>query len=297
MGARQFKPIKRYLKIEEQVDHLKNEGMQIENDEFAKEVLSKVNYYHLSGYWYKLYNSDNKFVEGVTFNTIYNVYQFDSELRRLITDLTELVEIKLRTQIANYIGEKWGPLGYRDLTNFHDKDRHIEFLYSTNKRIEKYQDKAIVKHHKEVYGGRLPVWAFVEILSFSDLTKLYRNFKTTDKKTLIRRYYKEKSITKNIECTGNWIRTLCDIRNICAHYERLYDYQLKSAIYLPDEYKEYDKDDDRLFQAIILLKLLINDNTIMTKFSTDLENLMKEFNFEGLDSMGFPEEWKTVLTK
>lgn len=291
------KPIKRYLKIEEQVEHLKNEGMHIEDIEKAKKILSKVNYYHLSGYWYKLYNTDNKFIEGVTFNKIYSVYKFDSELRRLITDLTELVEIKIRTQIANYIGENWGPLGYRDLNNFHDKDRHIEFLYSTNKRIEKYQDKAIVKHHKEVYGGRLPVWAFVEILSFSDLTKLYRNLKTTDKKKLIRHYYKQKSITKNIDYTGNWIRTLCDIRNICAHYERLYDYQLKSAISLPQQYKEYDKADDRLFQAIILLKLLVEDNDIMIEFSNDLENLMKKYNFENLDSMGFPEEWKVILTE
>lgn len=294
------KPVKKYLKIDEQIEHLKKEGMHIENEDFAKEVLSKVNYYHLSGYWYKLYNNDKKFVENVTFNDIYNLYKFDSELRRLLIPLLEFLEVKLKSHIANYIGEKWGPLGYKEVDNFYEKfkDNHIVFLEKTDKKIEQYADKPVIKHHMNVYGGDIPIWALMEILSFSDLSKLYRNLNFKDTQNIIYTHYKAGPVKNNIRFIRNWIRTLCDIRNICAHYERLYDHKLTSPIKLPKKkYAKFTEVNDKLFAALIILKLLINNNNMMSDLCDKLESLMVEYEFKDLESMGFPIKWKEILTR
>lgn len=128
-------PIKPYLSIEQQIDHLKNkEKMTINNVAFAKKVLSRINYYHLSGYWYNLYDNNKEFIPGTTFEQIYKLYQFDCKLRFLITQLLKDLELKFKAHIANYIGEQWGPLGYQGVKHFYDEDSHINFLYILNKK-------------------------------------------------------------------------------------------------------------------------------------------------------------------
>lgn len=290
------KPIKPYLKIDEQIDHLKNEGLHIENDVFVKDILTKVNYYHLSGYWYKFYDKNKKFVPGTTFEQVYNLYRFDCELRFLIAELLKDLEIKFKAHIANYIGEKWGPLGYRCISNFYDEDAHIDFLSILNKKKKQYKKKPFVKHHIDHYDGKLPIWAVVEILSFSDVTRFYKAFHESDRKKLIKKNYTGNwDIINNSTETPNWIKTLCDIRNRCAHYERLYNARLTNSIKLPEKYSEYNIKTNKLFSALIILTLLVDDEKVKINFIEDLKILFEKYNFSDIESMGFPGDWEDIL--
>jgi len=290
------KPIKRYLKINEQVEHLKEEKMQISDEEFAKSILSRVNYYHLSGYWHTLYSENKEFIPGTTFEQVHHLYQFDCELRFLITELLKDLEIKFKAHIANYIGDKWGPLGYRDISNFYDEDTHINFLSILNKKKKQYKKKPFVKHHIDYYDGKLPIWAVVEILSFSDVTSFYRAFHESDRKKLIKKNYTGNwDIINNSTETPNWIKTLCDIRNKCAHYERLYNARLANSIKLPERYSDYNIKTNKLFSALIILTLLVDDENMKLNFIDDLRDLFKKYNFVDIQVMGFPDNWDGIL--
>ena len=37
-----------------------------------------------------------------------------------------------------------------------------------------YKDSLIVKHHKIKYSSKMPLWVIVELMSFSNMSKLYR---------------------------------------------------------------------------------------------------------------------------
>ena len=71
------KPAKTY---EEQIQLLKSRGLVVESEDFASEVLSKINYYRLSAYTLTL-KKDDRFYEGVTFEQLYSLYEFDRKLR------------------------------------------------------------------------------------------------------------------------------------------------------------------------------------------------------------------------
>lgn len=77
----------------ELLNQLKSRGMTINNDDFALDVLSKINYYRLSGYWFKFQNKwlkknaillslsskekdelNNQFVVNVSFTNIVDIY-------------------------------------------------------------------------------------------------------------------------------------------------------------------------------------------------------------------------------
>ena len=84
-------PKKEYTKepktFAEQVDLLTSRGLYIPNKERAKGILSRISYNRLSNYWYPMLKepkNEEQFKPNSNFETIFKLYQFDSELRALV---------------------------------------------------------------------------------------------------------------------------------------------------------------------------------------------------------------------
>lgn len=113
MNTNKDKKLKDFKSLDEQIDLLEKRGLIIYNKDKAKRFLTNTNYYRFSGYYKPFYIKDTEqFKEKTTFNDIYNLYNFDRELRNLIFSLTEQVEIKFKTWIAYYISENYGNQGH-----------------------------------------------------------------------------------------------------------------------------------------------------------------------------------------
>lgn len=71
----------------------------------ALHLLQNISYYRLSGYWYPLLADKQQhiFKPGSTFETAYNIYKFDSELRKLIIAEIEKIEVAVRTPYTDSI--------------------------------------------------------------------------------------------------------------------------------------------------------------------------------------------------
>lgn len=291
------RPLKKAKTFDEQVDILQERKLLIDDREYAKKVLSKVNYYRLSGYFIYFYvPGKEEFRQGTKFEDIYNLYKFDTELRRLFMELTEEIEINFRTYIAYYIAHNFGEEGHLNNDNFYSKNYHYEFVQILNKKVESYKDKAYIKHHKDIYDGNIPIWVAVEILSFTDLSKLYSNMKNNDREKIIYNNYKDIDVVKNAGIVRFWIQSLSEIRNKCAHYERLYDSKLKKDIKLPKPYRLKDIRSNSLFAALIIFKLLINDEVLWNDFIDRFEDIISKFEFKNFHNMGFINDWKNILT-
>lgn len=108
---------KPWLSYEEQADRLEERGLEFDrNDLIAR--LADVGYYRLSGYWY-IYkrdpgSGDESFVEGTSFEKIWDLYTFDRQLRLVTLDAIERVEVYMRTQLAYRLAKTAGPFGYLD---------------------------------------------------------------------------------------------------------------------------------------------------------------------------------------
>lgn len=77
---------KHLISFTDQINLLKQRGMVFEDEPKALHLLQNISYYRLSGYWYPLLTDKQQhiFKPGSTFETAYNIYKFDSELRKLI---------------------------------------------------------------------------------------------------------------------------------------------------------------------------------------------------------------------
>ncbi len=103
------------LSFEQQIELLKNRGLNISDEERAKRHLSNVSYYRLSAYMlpYKIMQANgvvtDDFINGTIWDDIWNLYKFDRKLRLLVFDAIERIEIALRTQIIYQLSHKYGP--------------------------------------------------------------------------------------------------------------------------------------------------------------------------------------------
>lgn len=70
----------------------------------------------------------------------------------------------------------------------------------------------------------MPVWAAVELFSFGTLTYFLIDMKTADKKDMVPRHF-----DLNYRTVEDRMLCLSDLRNVCAHYTRLYENPFPNA--------------------------------------------------------------------
>lgn len=290
--------LKEAKSIEELLTIWKSKKLIIPDSDKALDIIKKHNYYRLSGYakYFYISKEQRNFKSGTTFDDIYNLYLFDGELRSLIFKLTEEVELNFRSYIASYIADNFGPLGYLDSSKFFDIKHHEKFREIVKEKIEQYNKKTFIAWHIKTYNSNIPIWVLVEILSFSNLSKLYSNFKNNDQENIIKKNYSSKAITKNYISVRYWIHSICNVRNICAHSEKLFNLTTISLT-MPKEYKEFEKKNNNLFVILIILKELILDQSKWNNFIQDLEHIIVKYNFSMFSLLGFSNDWKNKLKK
>lgn len=87
------------LSFQDQLQLLKSRGLEITDESKAISYLEGISYYRLSAYFLPYQVEKDKFNAGVSFKQIINTYSFDRELRLLVFDCIERIEVAIRTQI------------------------------------------------------------------------------------------------------------------------------------------------------------------------------------------------------
>ena len=143
-----------------------------------------------------------------------------------------------------------------------------------------------MKHHQDCYNGVFPIWVAVELFSFGMLSYFYADLVLADQKHFASEYYK--TVPKNLK---SWLRCATDLRNICAHYGRLY-YRIFSAI--PANIEEVEEKDERsLWAAFIAVRNLYpNPQKWNEEFLPSIKALFEKYSSAiQLKHISFPEDW------
>ena len=235
---------KPWLPIDAQIDRLTSRGVEIGDHEEAAHLLRTVGYYRLKGYLYPFRESE-RFVcdhgdtcvrvlsgyrTGTTLEDAARLIDFDRQLRILVLDAVERIEIGLRTQLGHTIG-KLGPFAHEVLSNFLPTfataagigSQHAQWLARAKERQQR-SDEAFVAHFRDKYDGRMPIWALTEVLELGQVSRLYRNLRN-DLATEIALAFNVP--TKRL--MASWIAAVNYVRNVAAHHARLFNRKLVVA--------------------------------------------------------------------
>lgn len=226
-------PVTPFTSYADQVALLRARGLLIDDPEWAADVLAKLNYYRLSGYWHSARIIDfdsgqptNNFQAGTSLNLCVDLYDFDARLRSAVFTSLAPVELALRSLLGYHLGAI-GPLVHLDARSLNavarmkdqknpHKTQHAvwlsKYMNAANKSREDF-----VTHHRTRYGGQLPVWVAVEIMDWGMLSYLYR-FSPNHVRNEIAGLC---SMTApQLEST---LKSLNVLRNLSAHHARLFN--------------------------------------------------------------------------
>lgn len=213
----------------QQIAILQERGMVVNDPKEAEFYLQHINYYRLSAYW-RFYEKDQQnhiFKSGVCFVDILNIYIFDRELRLLILDAIERIEVSIRSQWAYHLAHKTGAYAYLEDQLVSNKQRGKENTEKLKVQIEHSSEK-LIKYFKNS-NQEPPVWVVCELMSLGLLSRFYSNLKPISTANAIAVIY---GLHANI--LKSWLHHLSEIRNICAHHGRLWDKRFTFRPKLPN---------------------------------------------------------------
>lgn len=292
---------KTYLSIEEQLNLLKQRGLTIHDHEKAKHCLETVSYYRLSGYFkpfQRHHNDIHQFFQSVSFEQIWGVYVFDRELRLILLDVLERIEVALRSAMSNCLSNKYGNLWYLSTECFsqewfdHDpKMRESQsdyFKYEVN-RICRSQNEEFIKHYFDQYNQPPypPSWMIMECLSFGKCISLFRYLKTRQDKTEISKVfgYHPKVIES---CLG----ALRYVRNVCAHHARLWN---RWFVFIPRHTKAFGNIETKsrsLHEQLVMIQKLHQKISPDSSWKERLYDLFVRYEeFVPYHLAGFQKDW------
>ena len=218
---------KKALTFEEQIIQLRQRGLIINDEPLARYYLETVGYYRLSGFWWPLLldKTNRIFKQNSTFENVIAIYNFDKELRLLLFDVIEIIEIVFRTKLIYHLSLELSPWWFEDPNNFKNPVAHSNTLISIDRELQQTKENFIKRHYLKYHtdSRRPPAWKTIEIASFGTISKLYGNLNNILKaKNIIAQEFG----TVNHTYFPSWLQSISQIRNMVAHHSRLWNKNL-----------------------------------------------------------------------
>ena len=306
MGKKTFKT------LDEQIEIFRSRGLIINNEEKAKDILLRENYFFINGYRHLFMKSwkETNFIPGTTFEELYAMFVFDRRVRNIFFKNLLIVENNIKSLISYQLSKKYGfkEKDYLNPNNFSKdpiKIRHVHDVLNKVKRQIRVNGKqhSATMHYITNYGY-IPLWILVKVLSFGIVSELYGILDFSDQQEIADFYGID---TEMLEI---YLTILSNYRNLCAHEDILYDHRTQKCIPnnkyheqlnidMTDGEYNYGKND--LFSVVIMLKSLLTDGEFkdfINEVGYEMDMLSGKTSTLGintfLNKIGFPENWRDI---
>lgn len=291
---------KRAFTKQEQITQLKKRGLIIKPEDEAEHYLSHISYYRLGEYWYVMQEDkvEHKFKPNSRFADVIALYNFDRELRLLLFDVIEKLEISLRTKMIYHLSHEFNPWWFQNFDLFQDSKALVRTLSNLEEEVSRSKDITIKSHFKKHKDDLRfpPAWKSLEQTSFGALSKLYGNLKSTvESKNVIAQEFG----AVNHTYLPSWLQSISQIRNYCAHHSRLWNRNLPGAPKLlskPPHKWIHDVPSPGQFQYLYihlcLMKYMLNIVQPENHFSEKLSKLFEKYSNVDPNALGMKPAWQ-----
>lgn len=287
------------LRYSEQIERLKQRGMRFLDERRAEHYLRHLNYSRLAAYWngFLIQNSNPpRFRNETTFERILDLYRFDRELRLLVLDAIERIEISFRSvwayEVAHAPGH--GPFAHLNPTLARDKKRWSQNLQRLVGEMHRAFKEPYIRSFLENHSDTMPpVWTVCEVMSLGSLSNWYANLNDERTRMAIAKHY-----GIGHSALGSWMHHLTVVRNVCAHHgiywNREINIQPESTGGLPDRVKNSMAGTPRKpHNTFVILLWLLDRIAGEHHWRARLNKLMGKYRPD-LRAMGFPEKWREL---
>lgn len=304
---------KPWLSLPDQLALLKSRGLLVKDEAAAIECLHRNGYYRLSAYWYPFREivagqRTDQFLPDSYFEDAIALYVFDKNLKLLLLNGLERIEIAVRVEMALLLGKR-DRFALSNPNIFHPnfvsrldargKTRFQKWTGKYEDSVERSKDE-FVKHYERKYGARLPlpVWIAIELWDFGLLSNLYSGLRIRDRQAIAQRFN-----LSDWELMESWLHSLNYARNVIAHHGRLWNLDLSIHPKLPNRGTMPELDHlwtlpnagTRIYSVCCILCHFSKVINPQSSWTQQLKTLLDNFPimpYANIQAMGFPANWQ-----
>lgn len=208
--------------VANQILLLKQRGMLFNDEVEATLFLKNISYYRLKGYWWDMQQDYNLHIlkPNTFFDDVKLRYTFDRDLRVILFEMIDSIEVSLRTKLIYHLSLNYGGLWYTNTKLFANSSIHSNTLEKLRKEFDRSLEIFIMDQKRRHPNSDADVWKILEIASIGTLSKLYKNLNhQLPEKSLIA---KEMGLNLHSELSS-WLEAITYVRNIIAHHSRMWN--------------------------------------------------------------------------
>jgi abortive infection bacteriophage resistance protein len=284
------------LSLSDQIALLEARGLIVPDREKAISYLRFIGYYRL-GVYCKPFQAPNDqghgFNKGVSFNQILLLYIFDRQLRLIVMDAIERIEVAFRTIISDHMSLKYGSQWYEDCRLFQRPQKnfnHLQLLRLIQKEtgFDRANDgpafcRAYYKKYSE--PALPPSWMVSEVLPIGSWSRIYSVLTEAEDRKAI-----SNAFSVRYKLFGSWIHSVSYIRNVCAHHSLLWN----ATFTVKPSLKEAGSNalhDNRFYAQAFVIQYFLKSICVKSTWGERLRQHIEKCPIPCLDHMGFPSRW------
>lgn len=237
-----------------------------------------------------------------------DTYSFDRELRLLVFDCIERIEVAIRTQFIYCMATHYNNSHWQDdkqifIKPFYNKignlvDPFSDFQSIISKAKTRRRPEIFIKHYTDQYNkpSNPPSWMCFELLTIGELSHIYRGLKyKNDKKRIAQQFDLHNKVFTS------WLHSLTYVRNICVHHSRLWNKDLAvepTRLLKPvGDWvgKDFNNNNKRTFYFLCLLKYFLARVNPNNHLKEKLKGLFDKYKNIPIKYMGIPSDGKGNL--
>lgn len=230
------KPPKTYA---EQIALMESRGLSVPDHDSAANYLRHISYYRLSAYAIPFQRVKDVFDQAASFDDLLSLYVFDRELRLLVFDAIERIEVAIRAQIIYQLCHKYGSHWHDNATIFQPPfvnraGIQVDVFGQMQAELQKHYNarspEVFIQHYRRTYTNPTtpPCWMSIELLTIGQLSTLYSGLRNNNDKSDIADYF---GLHRDV--FQSWFHALAYVRNLCAHHSRLWNRDLSVRPNIP----------------------------------------------------------------
>lgn len=295
------------LSFQDQLNLLRARGLQVHDEQKALSYLQEISYYRLSAYFLPYQKTKDTFNPGITFDQIIDTYSFDRELRLLVFDCVERIEIAIRTQVIYGMAMHYNDSHWQDNPGLFI----VPYYNSIGKLVDPFNDlqaliskaktartpEVFIQHYTHTYStpANPPSWMCLELVTIGELSHLFTGLRHKNDQKRIADFFQ-----LHPTVFSSWLHAMTYVRNLCAHHSRLWnrDLAIEPTRLLKPAGRWISppfENNKRMFYFICLLRYLLLRANPGNHLQQKLEALFAKFQHIPVQFMGIPSDGKGNL--
>lgn len=290
------------LPFADQIRLLESRGLTITDKDKALCFVQQISYYRLSAYFLPYQSSKDTFIPGTTFDQIIQTYSFDRDLRLLVFDCIERIEIAIRTQVVYQMSLYYNDSHWQDnrslfVSPYYNKvgtlvDPYSDLQAIISKAKTARTPEVYIRHYTNQYDtpANPPAWMCFELLTIGELSHIYRGLGNNADKSRIAQFF-----DLHPTVFTSWLHSITYVRNICAHHARLWnkDLAIEPHILLKPKGRWVStafENNKRVFYFLCVLQYLLHRANPENNLTAKLEALFAKYPSIPIQYLGIPSD-------